>query len=376
MKSESLSRLASLEDIAGPSRPPTRHSYSSRYSSIYADDPPNDETLLNQYSSGGSTDISNPFHDHSTANATDDSTLRSLTRHPEFWFYDGSIVLSVQETLFRVHQTILSTHSDIFADLFTVPQPDGEYVIEGCHVVILHDDAKDFEDLLRAVYHPKPFESITVNSDLDAVLAAISGVLRLSNKYLIHHLRQFCVDLLLWKLPNTFEKYDYKVHSYRSASIMRAILLAQQNAVPEALPYLYYSLSRVSLRRFLKDRPGDVSWKEKTIALVGRERLFDAQVSMTHAFLVNFERAPTCASPLCAHARGPRAQWQIIENAGRCPHPLKPFEDWDSLNVCSDCVAYCKAKHLLGRKEVWELLPMWFELSPWKELKRVQAQEC
>ena len=221
----------------------------------------------------------------------------------------------------------------------------------------------------------RPFESITVDSDLDAVLTAISGILRLSNKYLIRHLRQFCVDLLLWKIPNTFEKYDHKVHSYRSASIMRAILLAQQYTVPEALPYLYYCLSRVSLRRFLKDRPGDVSWKEKTIALVGRERLFEAQVSITHAFFINFERASTCSSPMCAHARGPRAQWQIIENGGRCPHPLKPFEDWDGLNVCSDCVEYCKAKHLLGRKEVWRLLLVWFEFSPWEELKRAQAQE-
>ena len=183
------------------------------------------------------------------------------------------------------------------------------------------------------------------------------------------------MDLLLWKLPNTFEKYDPKVHSYRSNSIMRAIHLAQQNSVPEALPYLYYCLSRVSLRRFLKDRPGDVSWKEKTIALVGRERLFEAQVSISHAFLVKFERAPTCVSPLCAHARGPRAQWQIIENGGRCPHPLKPFEDWDSLNVCSDCVEYCKARHLLGRREVWRLLPLWFELPAWEELRRVQTQE-
>ena len=156
MQSERLSRPQSLENIAGPSsRPPTRHSYSSRYSSIYADGPPNDEVLLNQYSSGGISDIFNQFPNSSKPNATDDPTLRSLTRHQEFWFYDGSIVLSVQETLFRVHQTILSTHSDIFSDLFTVPQPDGEYMIEGCHVVILHDDAKDFEDLLRAVYLPK-----------------------------------------------------------------------------------------------------------------------------------------------------------------------------------------------------------------------------
>ena len=84
------------------------------------------------------------------------------SRHPDFWLYDGSIVLSVQNTLFRVHQTILAKHSEVFADLFTVPQPlstgsgeDDDTVIEGCHVVEMHDYAVDFADLLHAIYHPR-----------------------------------------------------------------------------------------------------------------------------------------------------------------------------------------------------------------------------
>lgn len=76
-------------------------------------------------------------------------------RHPEFWLYDGSIVLAVGNTLFRVHQTILANHSEVFADLFTIPQPDGEFMIDGCHVVHLYDDEKDFLDLLKAVYRPE-----------------------------------------------------------------------------------------------------------------------------------------------------------------------------------------------------------------------------
>lgn len=80
----------------------------------------------------------------------------SLTRHGEFWLYDGSIVLAVENTLFRVHQTILANHSEVFADLFTIPQPDGEEMIDGCHVVRLFDDNENqFADLLRAMYHPE-----------------------------------------------------------------------------------------------------------------------------------------------------------------------------------------------------------------------------
>lgn len=73
--------------------------------------------------------------------------------------HDGSVVLSVENTLFRVHQTILVNHSQVFADLFSLPQPNssegGDEVIEGCRVVVLSDDsAADFEHLLGAIYHP------------------------------------------------------------------------------------------------------------------------------------------------------------------------------------------------------------------------------
>lgn len=73
---------------------------------------------------------------------------------PEFWFHDGSIVLRVENYLFRVHQTILSNHSEVFADLFAIPQPQVQEVIEGCHVVELHDHIHDMQDLLNAIYHP------------------------------------------------------------------------------------------------------------------------------------------------------------------------------------------------------------------------------
>lgn len=78
------------------------------------------------------------------------------TQHPDFWFRDGSIVLCVDKTLFRVHQTILGKHSEVFGDMFSLPQPTGEEeeTVEGCRVVMLHDSKEDFVDLLSAIYDP------------------------------------------------------------------------------------------------------------------------------------------------------------------------------------------------------------------------------
>ncbi|KAG5633127.1 hypothetical protein H0H81_010682, partial [Sphagnurus paluster] len=102
----------------------------------------------------------------------------NMTRSRDFWMHDGSIVLAVENTLFRVHQTILAHHSEIFSDLFSLPQAEEgeersqgdsdrdeagsgelnghgqEERLEGCRVVVLHDLAADFDNLLRAIYHP------------------------------------------------------------------------------------------------------------------------------------------------------------------------------------------------------------------------------
>ncbi|KDR71365.1 hypothetical protein GALMADRAFT_254142 [Galerina marginata CBS 339.88] len=326
--------------------------------------------------SAADEEFGNPDSLAVVAGPTAVSTAVPPTRHPEFWLYDGSIVFSVENTLFRVHQTILAKHSEVFADLFTVPQPDGEDTVDGCHLVHLQDSEKDFEDLLRAVYIPEYFDSCSPDYDLEHILSFTSGILRLSTKYMIRYLRQRCISLLLNKLPHTYAGYEAKSTSsnpdrYRSDTIMRAIKLARENNVPEIIPYAYYCLSRFPHKRFLKDRPDDISWKDKMIVLIGRERLQWAQMSLSHQFLLLFRRSPTCQSSLCAHARSPHAEWHELEKHGSA-HPLRAYEGWDNLNVCSDCITYCQARHLEGRKEVWQLLPTWFELPTWEELKATQ----
>lgn len=99
-----------------------------------------------------------PYNDVSPSNNTCSPTLDwklLATQHPDFWFSDGSIVLCVDKMLFRVHQTILGKHSEVFEDLFTLPQPiKEEEMVEGCRVVMMHDSKEEFGDLLNAIYDP------------------------------------------------------------------------------------------------------------------------------------------------------------------------------------------------------------------------------
>ena len=44
--------------------------------------------------------------------------------HEELWFSDGSIVLSTDKHLYRVHKSVLAKHSKVLSDLLEIPTGD------------------------------------------------------------------------------------------------------------------------------------------------------------------------------------------------------------------------------------------------------------
>ena len=89
--------------------------------------------------------------------ATDEpfGTQHSTSKDTDFWFDDANIVIIAQSTAFRVHRGLLSQHSDVFRDLFTIPQPvdeKGADTMDGCPVVRLPDTSYDVRELLRVIY--------------------------------------------------------------------------------------------------------------------------------------------------------------------------------------------------------------------------------
>lgn len=81
---------------------------------------------------------------------------RLYQQHASLWYDDGSVILNAEGVLFRVHMSVLSVHSRVFADLFKVPQPPSERdnLAYGCPEVHLQDSADDVTSLLKALYDP------------------------------------------------------------------------------------------------------------------------------------------------------------------------------------------------------------------------------
>ena len=71
------------------------------------------------------------------------------------WFSDGDVVLHAEALQkFKVHRDVLSLHSLVFKDMFTLlyTRTENENLIEGCPVVGPQDLAQDVEHMLRDIY--------------------------------------------------------------------------------------------------------------------------------------------------------------------------------------------------------------------------------
>lgn len=86
-----------------------------------------------------------------------------MEKHADLWFFDGSVVLQAEQTLFLVHKTQLARHSLFFRDMFSLPQPSllheqdetlarAQLTYEGHPLVVLHDSTEDVANLLTALY--------------------------------------------------------------------------------------------------------------------------------------------------------------------------------------------------------------------------------
>ncbi len=91
-----------------------------------------------------------------------------LERHNSLWLSDGNIILAPTSSsdgrlsiLFRVHKSVLSRQSQVFNDMFALPDNsslnhvgDEKEILEGFPLVRMHDSAEDIEALLKYLYDP------------------------------------------------------------------------------------------------------------------------------------------------------------------------------------------------------------------------------
>ncbi|GLB38307.1 putative BTB/POZ domain containing protein [Lyophyllum shimeji] len=145
------------------------------------------------------------------------------------WFDDGNILLVTQEspTAFRVHRGVLGRHSEVFEGMFSIPQPSSNSNIEtfeGCQVVPMYDLPSDLSSLIKALYDGANFRNRNFED-----FAYLTGILRLSTKYFIGHLRTQAIRFLTETWPYSLKGHD--------AMVTKALATPSSNGL--TFPYVH-----------------------------------------------------------------------------------------------------------------------------------------
>ncbi|KLO13575.1 hypothetical protein SCHPADRAFT_940240 [Schizopora paradoxa] len=196
----------------------------------------------------------------------------AATHHPKFWISDGNVVLSAvsmdkeQTVLFRIHKSMLSDQSEVFASMFALSQTqdDGGIIAdletyEGLPLVRLHDAAEDLDALLNALQDTSPLSELSTISDTPL---RVRPALRLASKYLMNDLRGRLVHIVELMWPRTLEDLESKTMLYDGVRKIEkggekwpwvflpepiaSINLAEEFDIPSILPAAYYHLLRCS----------------------------------------------------------------------------------------------------------------------------------
>lgn len=76
----------------------------------------------------------------------------SYTKQKDGWYPDGSVIIAIQQTVFRLHRSLLSKQSEILRERFEAADDDPETQYhQSCPVVVLRGTPNDFAMLLKAM---------------------------------------------------------------------------------------------------------------------------------------------------------------------------------------------------------------------------------
>ncbi|KAL1704689.1 hypothetical protein EV121DRAFT_280176 [Schizophyllum commune] len=300
----------------------------------------------------------------------DPPDLSAAERHDKHWCRDGSVVLHVEDTLFRVHQSTLERVSEAFKDLFAVPQPEGETLVDGCPVVRLEGDSGyDWASLLDAIYDSLYFVAVE-SQKLEASFPSILSILRLSTKYRIIAYRRRCILILSACFPSEHLPRDVDFAALPSPIVFINVMkVARETNALTLLPYAYL-LAASRLPEDALYNTGTLPPMHKLDIYHGKVGLLQAQQTDMLPYVHTMETFEDCEKdPKCRVYEAFTPYWKNPNT----PSKILAEIPNGNLGLCSPCARRACKIFIEGKQKTWERLPEIFGLGKdWDELRRIQ----
>ncbi|KAJ7698469.1 hypothetical protein B0H16DRAFT_1706006 [Mycena metata] len=302
------------------------------------------------------------------------------TRSTEYWFDDGNIILQVESTQFRIFRGILSLHSSVFRDMFTIPLPKDEPTVDGCPVVVLSGDTAEDWVLFLGVMFPK------YHAGERATVLLLQALFRLSRKYDFALFRKECVRRLKQEFPSFTEDSDDDLSGWKLLDpenqdmYLPLISLAREVGLPSMLPFGYCSVISLydgpAMEKVLDPSDLSVHPTDRLACLLGYAKLLKLQSTTILEWLNLDDGSPDLPATDC---ETPDACCAAVRKIASNPDPgeicvLKDWNaDWNN-KMCSCCEERAKSVYAGGREDCWAQLPDVFGLPDWDELQSLDFE--
>ncbi|KAJ7910693.1 hypothetical protein B0H13DRAFT_2329077 [Mycena leptocephala] len=309
-------------------------------------------------------------------------------RVQELWLEDGNIVIQAGISLYRVYRGVLATHSSVFKDMLSFPQPPDSELVEGCPTVRLLDSDREVTPFLKALFDPEFFEPFPASASFEI----IAGCLRLSHKCgvdylhrraLIHLSSAYRTKLVDW------DKSDYHwvfmELAHRKTSLIATIQLAREVDAPWILPSAFYDLAvnydmlgkAVFNGAVYNGIPTSLSAQDQDSFAKGHYIQNASTMADILRFLFHPLEIEGCTSSQECFSVRLKAMESLREDLrGNASAPLDVWggDDWILLDdLCPACLAVLKQTHKDARQAFWDKLPEIYGLPEWEELERLRA---
>lgn len=345
-------------------------------------------------------------------------SLSKAARHETYWHLDGSVVLLVERTLFKLHRSRLALQSAYFAELFqkakgkrksrTVYSDDeaqangfilaeGDGLLEGelidsCPVYrVSRVKVKDFEVLLHAL------ESGIAFASKRPTFTEFASLLRASHALQFGDIRNYASQELRNMWPADLSLLAPGPSDVHKQHATEALALARHCGLRDMCKRAYYELLRSEVfgqnLKFV-DKPDDDDFND-TLGQLDLLRLVRSREQLQHAW-VRVSRAPPTPSvvpcpleqiptasldekqgPVLQGCRDARAaslthwiaevlQSSLFEDGMRdplCAMQALCEKDWTGMGYCLGCAS--------ARRELWgeEMERLWRSLDEWLGLE-------
>ncbi|KAK7006715.1 BTB domain-containing protein [Favolaschia claudopus] len=306
--------------------------------------------------------------------------MDELTRASDLWFEDCGLIIQAEKTIFRVSRDFLALQSPVFRDMLSLPPPKTADMMFGCPFVFLPDSAQDVTVFLKALIFHDFFEPYPAPTTVDVLIRGAAT----QHKYEVQSLRKRALVHISAAHPHLLKQpqpawLSHAIH--RNKALIP--ILARQLSIPWILPIAFYHDCKHMAEQCILS--SSQSLRDKTLVVTACRTLEGTAVSEMLDFLWADDEPEDededCVSPIRCMVSRTRMR-RIAEKRrerSTATAPVFPLEiwrpgDWDDLFVCGSCLASMKDAYERARKAFWDDLPDMFELPPWDELEKLQAE--